>query len=100
MYTTNADDLKKAEQLQARLRAADDEVDDEPAKTSNISGYDRIPNVTLDEGANKYVLINAILPGGGERQHFVVSNRFAQYHKDAAEPFVENLERSGYSSIR
>jgi hypothetical protein len=94
MATTNAKDLREAERLQARLRSAED---DGPSATD--SGY-RIPNVTIDEGAHKYVLIAAILPGGSERQHFVVSKRGAEYHMNAADPMVEQLERSGYSSIR
>ena len=60
----------------------------------------RIQNVSIDEGANKYVLISAILPGEvGERQNFVVSRLGAAYHRNAAEPMVDELERRGYSSI-
>ena len=29
----------------------------------------------------------------------MVSRKWAQYHRDAAEPMVETMERSGYSSI-
>jgi hypothetical protein len=37
-------------------------------------GY-QIPNVTIADGAHKYVLISALLPGGrtSKRQHFVCS---------------------------
>lgn len=103
MFTTNEEDLREAARLQKRLQdtAADDDDnndDDGCIVTNNDSGY-RIPNVSIDSGANKYVLISAILPGRGERQHFVVSRRGAEYHRNAAEPFVEALERSGYSSI-
>jgi hypothetical protein len=94
MFTTNEEDLREAERLQNRLR---DTEHDGPSAAD--SGY-RIPNVTIDKGTHKYVLIAAILPGGSERQHFVVSKRGAEYHKDAAEPMVDHLERSGYSSIR
>ena len=43
--------------------------------------------------------MSALVPGGEERQHFVVSRRGAQYHRNAAEPMADALERSGYSSI-
>jgi phosphohistidine phosphatase len=101
MYTTNEEDQREAKRLQARLAAAAATEDDEPPSSSaSSSDGPRLPNVSIDEGAHKYVLISAILPGGGERQNFVVSRHGAHYHRDAAEPFVEALERSGYSSIR
>ena len=94
-YTTNEEDQREAAKLQARLREDGNEGNDDLPIDSGI----RIPNVSIDAGAHKYVLINALLPSGEERQHFVVSRRGAQYHRNAAEPFVEALERSGYSSI-
>lgn len=96
MHTTNAEDQREAARLQKRLQ---DAQDDESLTGAADSGY-RIPNVSIDSGAHKYVLISAIIPGGGERQHFVVSRRGAEYHRNAAEPFVEALERSGYLSIQ
>ncbi len=95
MFTTNEEDLREAERLQKRLQNASDNDD---FCIAADTGY-RIPNVSMDSGAHKYVLISAILPSGGERQHFVVSRRGAEYHRNVAEPFVEALERSGYSSI-
>lgn len=98
MFTTNEEDQREAAKLQRRLQdAADDDSDDYTPGTS--SSY-RIPNVSIDAGAHKYVLMSAITPGGGERQHFVVSRRGAEYHRNVAEPFVEALERSGYKSIQ
>jgi hypothetical protein len=94
-YTTNEEDQRKAARLQARLR----ETSDDPSPTSDHSDLHRIPNVTIADGAHKYVLISAILPGGNERQNFVCSKRGASYHMNCAEPMVEALERSGYSSI-
>ncbi len=96
MFTTNEEDQREAARLQARLAEAKDHARFGP--DDDDSGY-RIPNVTIADGAHKYVLISALLPGGNERQHFVCSQRGAEYHRNAAEPMVESLEQSGYSSI-
>jgi hypothetical protein len=102
-YTTNEEDQREAARLQARLKAKYDEATGAAAVSNGSGSFDgsvvRVPNVSIDEGANKYVLISAVLPSGSERQHFVVSKRGAHYHQNAAEPFVEHLEESGYSSI-
>jgi Janus/Ocnus family (Ocnus) len=97
MYTTNEEDQREAAKLKARL-------EDNKSSSSGLSAdatatTGPIPNVTMAEGAHKYVLISALLPGGGQRQHFVVSRRHAAYHRNAAEPMVEALEQNGYSSI-
>ena len=84
MYTTNEEDQREAKRLQARLAAAEG---NEPTSASSEGGP--VPNVSIDVGKNKYVLISAIIPDGGERQNFVVSRLGAHYHRDAAEPFVE-----------
>lgn len=97
-FTTNEEDQREAEKLQARLRKSVDDSDDDEQENNGVA-YQRIPNVTIAEGAHKYVLITALLPGSNERQHFVVSRRNAAYHRNAAEPFVEDLERNGYRSI-
>jgi len=94
-FTTNEEDQREAEKLQARLRKSASDSDDDEG--NNI--HQRIPNVEIAEGAHKYVLISAIFPRLNERQYFVVSKRNAAYHRNAAEPFVEKLERSGYKSI-
>ena len=93
-FTTNEEDQREVEKLRARLRKSEDGND-----ASNISAYEPIPNVTIAEGTHKYVLITALLPGSNERQHFVVSRRNASYHRNAAEPYVQKLEKSGYKSI-
>eukprot|EP00539_Tryblionella_compressa_P019003 CAMPEP_0178871030 /NCGR_PEP_ID=MMETSP0747-20121128/7390_1 /TAXON_ID=913974 /ORGANISM="Nitzschia punctata, Strain CCMP561" /LENGTH=157 /DNA_ID=CAMNT_0020538185 /DNA_START=139 /DNA_END=615 /DNA_ORIENTATION=+ len=98
-YTTNEEDQREAARLQARLRADNYDNDDDLPSSSDDSSFVRLPNVTIDEGAHKYVLISAVAPAGEERQHFVVSRRGAHYHRNAAEPFIEALERSGYKSI-
>ena len=94
MATTNPEDQRKAAELQARLANASDRA------TTIFDDFVRVPNVSIDGGAHKYVLISACLPGGGVRENFVVSRRGAEYHRDAAEPFIEILERNNYSSIR
>ena len=94
MATTNAEDQRKAAKLQARLANAGDKA------TTSSNDFARVPNVSIDAGAHKYVLISACLPGGNIRENFVVSRKGAEYHRDAAEPFVELLERNNYSSIR
>eukprot|EP00532_Pseudo-nitzschia_australis_P000985 CAMPEP_0168203642 /NCGR_PEP_ID=MMETSP0139_2-20121125/24965_1 /TAXON_ID=44445 /ORGANISM="Pseudo-nitzschia australis, Strain 10249 10 AB" /LENGTH=159 /DNA_ID=CAMNT_0008129511 /DNA_START=98 /DNA_END=577 /DNA_ORIENTATION=+ len=100
-FTTNEGDQRDAANLQARLKksAGDDDGDDKDKEVDNATAYQRIPNVTIAEGKHKYVLMSALLPGSGERQNFVVSRAFADYHCNVAEPMAEALERSGYKSI-
>jgi phosphohistidine phosphatase len=97
MFTTNEEDQREAAKLQKRLQ---DTSDDESAGVPQRDSGHRMPNVSIDSGTHKYVLISAVLPGGKERQNYVVSRRGAEYHRNVAEPFVEALERNGYSSIR
>jgi hypothetical protein len=91
MFTTNDEDQREAKKLTARLQEA--------SGTPNTDSGHRIPNVEIADGAHKYVLISAVVPGGGHRQNFVVSKRGAPYHQNAAEPMVDALEKSGYISI-
>ena len=127
-FTTNEEDQKKAAALQQRL--ADAETASSSAATaatavattttenkSEQHDSQPVPQVDIAEGVHKYVLLSACLPKGGEqgveggggnsrsvrhqhRQHFVVSKKNAAYHKDAAEPYVELLERNQYTNIR
>ena len=99
-YTTNEEDQREAAKLKARLAAASQEgstkTGGSSSNNSNVKAV--LPNVSIAEGKHKYVLITAI--GEDDRgQHFVVSKAHAAYHRDAAEPFVAALERSGYRSI-
>jgi phosphohistidine phosphatase len=104
-FTTNQEDLREAEKLQARLRHDNNDDDDDDDDDDVV--FQCIPNVTIAEGAHKYVLITGVIPAGSnnngknnrERQHFVVSKKNANYHRNAAEPMVAALERSGYKSI-
>jgi len=97
MYTTNEEDQQKAAELKARL-AADNDNNDASTASSTWDSY-QVPSVTIDEGANKYVLIRARKQGSQEDQHFVVSSRGAAYHRDAAEPMIYALQRSGYGGV-
>jgi len=107
MFTTNEEDLREAAKLQKRLQdTADDESSSSIAGgTTTTTTRNKISNVSIDPGTHKYVLISALLPGDGngsnmERQHYVVSRKGAEYHRNVAEPFVLTLERNGYSNIR
>jgi len=83
-YTTNAHDLAEAAKLQAQLE------------------QDRIPSVSIDNGAYKYVLITALPPNNSHNKPevFVHSKRGAQYHRNVAEPLIPILKQSGYTDIR
>ena len=97
-YTTNEEDQREAARLKERLRQVTSESDD-AKDTAAKTPATAVPNVEIAEGAHKYVLISAMTPDGTQRQHFVTSKRGASYHRNAAEPFVEKLENSGYTSI-
>jgi phosphohistidine phosphatase len=89
-FTTSEEDQRKAAELSARLR-------DKKGSSSSGTTTQRLTSVKIDEGAHKYVLINASLDG--EEQVFVTSKRGAAYHQNAAEPFVAQLEEAGYYDI-
>ncbi|KAL3930507.1 MAG: hypothetical protein SGARI_004464 [Bacillariaceae sp.] len=96
--TTNEEDQREAARLKERLRQVTSD-DDDNTKDTSTSSTTKVPNVEIAEGAHKYVLIAAMTPDGSQRQHFVVSKRGAHYHRNAAEPFVDKLEKNGYRSI-
>jgi phosphohistidine phosphatase len=101
-YTTNEEDQREAARLKERLQqvtASEDEPDKTKDSSTSSTAPCILPNVEIAEGAHKYVLISAMTPAGDQRQHFVVSKRGAHYHRNAAEPFVDRLEQSGYKSI-
>ena len=94
-FTTNAEDQAKAAKLKARLA--------KQHQTNHVSsGIDFIPvtPVRIAEGAHKYVLISAFEPGSPVEQFFVTSKRGASYHRNAASPFVKDLEEHGYAKIQ
>lgn len=91
MYTTNKHDQEEAAKLKARLA--------NQQGAAKKSSEDRVPNVSIDEGAHKYVLLRAKESGAAAAEHFVVSQRGAHYHRNAAEPMVNVLQHTGYEQI-
>jgi phosphohistidine phosphatase len=92
-YTTNAEDQREAEKIQARLR------------NHNTSGWsDRsssgqvLPNVVIADGAHKYVLLSGT-DCQGDEHYIVTSLRGAHYHRNAAEPMIAAMEQAGYTDI-
>jgi len=107
ILTTNEEDQAEVAKLQARLAQSIDPSDTNDEATTNISSaWVEIPNVRMDEGTHKYVLISAVEPRIRENnsihvtQHFVTSKCGAAYHRNAVEPFVYDLENHGYTNIR
>ena len=89
-YTTNEEDQQKAAELQARYR-------NHPA-TTTAAHFVRVPTVQIDVGCHKYVLLRAQSPVGDD-VYIVTSRRGAHYHRDAAEPVLEQLTRAGYTDL-
>lgn len=90
-FTTNAQDRAEAEKLQARLK--------ESTKHTSHKNFKRISSVQIADGRHKYVLISAREPSSDEFTYFVTSKKGASYHRNAAEPLVYSLEKSGYRDI-
>lgn len=93
MFTTNKEDQEEAAKLKERL------ANQRGASSKSSSSTDPLPNVSIDEGAHKYVLIRA-KENDGKNEHFVVSKREAHYHRNVAEPMVDMLQRHGYEDIQ
>lgn len=94
-FTTNAEDQAEAAKLKARLK--------EKKAPSGISTstFRPLSPVKIASGTHKYVLISAHEPGGSkEERYFVTSKKGAQYHRNAADPFVHHLEEHGYEDIQ
>ena len=122
-HTTSADDQANVAALKARLEGTgtggahdEDQAGAAPAPAAATAAdaaaagaapddadapYNQIPRVEIAPGAHKYVLISAHAPTDPpEKRWFVVSKHGAQYHANAAEPFVDRLEGAGYRDIR
>lgn len=97
LLTTNEEDQAEAAKLTARL--AETNYRSTQTLPSATSASPPVPSVSLDDGAHKYVLIQAEQPATGDLQHFVISRRGAGYHRNVAEPTVYLLEQRGYRSI-
>ncbi len=95
-FTTNAKDQAEAAKLKARLAQ-------QQHKTNNPSStldFKPVRPVKIAQGAHKYVLISAFEPDSHVEQFFVTSKRGASYHRNAASPFVKDLEEHGYEKIQ
>lgn len=103
-FTTNAEDQEAVTKLKSRLES-------NAAGTPGLSdpepeSWRNLPCVSIDEGAHKYVLIEAETPSNpnsnsaDERRTFVVSKRGASYHRNAAEPMIAILEKHRFRNIR
>ena len=93
-YTTNAHDQAEAAKLKVRLS--------EGQKLKHLDQHEFHPvqAVKIASGAHKYVLISAEEPRSSETKYFVTSRKGAHYHRNAAEPFVHDLEKHGYNNIQ
>ena len=108
-HTTSAEDQANVAALKARLEGTDGGAAAAVAGATSTATadadadapYNQIPQVEIAPGAHKYVLISAQTPTDPpQKRWFVVSKHGAQYHANAAEPFVDRLEEAGYHDIR
>ena len=108
VYTTNAEDQNAVAKLQERIAQsnADAAGSASTASQNKYQDWTPVPSVSIDEGANKYVLISATEPYPTEEgsnkcytAFFVTSRRGASYHRNAAEPYVDLLQSKGYREI-
>ncbi len=100
--TTNAEDQAEASALKARLaERRRDESFGHHNKSRNQT-FRPVTPVRIAPGAHKYVLISARVPNDNhsKEQYFVTSKRGASYHRNAAAPFVHDLEEHGYQDIQ
>ena len=96
-FTTSAHDLAEAARLRAQLEQDNSTANN---RSSSSSGSYRIPTVSIDSGAYKYVLITALPPNSSTTEVFVHSKRGADYHRNVAEPLIPILKQSGYTNIQ
>jgi phosphohistidine phosphatase len=105
LFTTNAQDVQNVANLQARLTASSSASSNKDGSIT-ITTYDDIPDVSIDNGAYKYVLISAVPPPSPTHSSsnlprlFVYSKRGAKYHVNVAEYLIPQLESSGYTNIQ
>jgi phosphohistidine phosphatase len=99
-FTTNAEDQAEVAKLKQRLQVRSN--DSKATSTASTAATTtRVPPVQVAEGTHKYVLIRATVPlsEADDERYFVTSQHGAAYHKDAAEPLIEQLEYAGYVRI-
>lgn len=104
--TTNELDQQEVAALRKRLEETNAATSE--ATSHNLSpppDWEPVPTVSIDEGRWKYVLISATEPystdGSGEcyTSFYVTSKKYAEYHRNAAEPYVNLLQSRGYRDI-
>lgn len=98
--TTNAEDLAEASALKARLAERWSVSSRQHQHHQHNSNFRPVSPVLIAPGAHKYVLISARAPHENTDQFFVTSKRGASYHRNAAAPFVQELEEHGYQHIQ
>jgi len=99
-FTTNAEDQEAVTKLKSRLESNTSGTPGISNPSEPNEAWRNLPCVSIDEGAHKYVLIEAETPSGERTQTFVVSKRGASYHRNAAEPMIEILEKHQFRNIR
>ena len=92
--TTNEHDLREAARLKDQLQADKGQTN---AVATATPFSKRLSSVEICDGAHKYVQLTASLDG--TEQVFVVSRKNAAYHRNAAEPFIDKLQKHGYYDI-
>ncbi|GFH60862.1 hypothetical protein CTEN210_17338 [Chaetoceros tenuissimus] len=104
--TTNELDQQEVAVLRKRLEETNAATSE--TTSHNLSpppDWEPVPTVSIDEGRWKYVLISATEPystdGSGEcyTSFYVTSKKYAEYHRNAAEPYVNLLQSRGYRDI-
>eukprot|EP00240_Pyramimonas_obovata_P007706 CAMPEP_0118929416 /NCGR_PEP_ID=MMETSP1169-20130426/6430_1 /TAXON_ID=36882 /ORGANISM="Pyramimonas obovata, Strain CCMP722" /LENGTH=151 /DNA_ID=CAMNT_0006871609 /DNA_START=414 /DNA_END=869 /DNA_ORIENTATION=- len=87
MKTTNAQDLREAQELRDQAAAS-------TLNARKTCSFEGISPVSIDDGIQKYVLVRAEDPNSPEGvRHFVWGNKHADYHKDAARPIARELQQ-------
>lgn len=98
-FTTNEEDQREAAKLKARL---EEQRQKAQVTSSKQEFHATVPSVQIAPGAHKYVLIHAKRPSlnDDKGEYFVISKRGASYHRNAAQPLIEQLKQAGYNDIR
>ena len=102
--TTSAEDQAAVAEMQKKIAVANGEqatarVHATSGDGSHAAAVSAVSAVSLDVGANKYVLVSAVTPSASSRNFFVRSSATAEYHKDAADPLVSELMRKGWRNV-
>ena len=85
--TTNAEDQEKAKQIRAETDAT--------TISASAKDLETLPEVIIDEGTFKYVLLRASVTSG-EQKYLVRGTVGAEYHRDVAIPYVRAYLKDGF----